>query len=246
MKRFLFVVCIVAAAIYAFPPHTGPRSGAEATFVKPHGSGPLRTSWGSTLQALKQEPTQSKDIASSPRPSTHGHKPRQGEGNLLVVGGSEADPLRRARETLAAYSSPANTSAGFGSSQSEMWVIGQTNGWIQPESAGVEDEGWTSYAYIEPVDEAPVVADADNDAVSAEQQPSRPAARIAKAPEPQTPAIKSRRDNRVVSDDTQIAKPNRPRGLFTRAADGQRGRGLFGLFKARKVERRAWSVGPSS
>jgi hypothetical protein len=57
VKQFLLVICLVGAAAYMFaPPLTAPEEASKPAPAKLHVSGPLSTSWGPTLQSLRQEP----------------------------------------------------------------------------------------------------------------------------------------------------------------------------------------------
>ena len=56
MKQFLLFICLVVAAAYMFaPPLTAPEEASKPAPAKMRVSGPLSTSWGPTLQSLRQE-----------------------------------------------------------------------------------------------------------------------------------------------------------------------------------------------
>ena len=229
MKRFLIFAGLVGAAVYMFaPPRIAPLDRPEAVQSGQPASGTLRTSWGSTLQSLKEEP--SRDIA-FPRPKS----PETEPDRLLVVGGADGDLVEWAKATLAAYRQASEPHAALrpGGPGPEMWVIGNTNGWVQGEDSAPDARGLPSYDYVAAID--------DLNFVPAEPQPAARVAAIAK-PDLPSPAAKP-----VVhtQDAIDVAGPYRPRGLFARKRDGQRGRGPFGLFGGRKTERPAWSAGPA-
>ena len=246
MKRFLVFVAVLGAATYMFaPPHTAPEGGSEAARTKQHVSGPLRTSWGPTLRSLRQEPATSQDIVSSRQNHAYGSRPRQEEANRrLVVGGSEGDPFEWARPTLAAYSQASKPSDSPGT---ELWVMGQTNGWVQPKGPNAQERGWASYVaatddlgFVKPVTETAQTPLAK--VASTKTRPShaaKPPHRVATALEPQKTDPNSKPAVRV-SDDIKVAKPH-----FNSSNDRRRGRGLFGIFRGRNVERPAWSIGPA-
>jgi hypothetical protein len=249
MKRLLLLVGIVGATAYMLaPPHKASEGGSEAIQAKQNVSSPLRTSWGSTLRTLREEPATSQNIVSSRQIHNYGSKPRQEEANrYLVVGSSQGDPFERAKETLDAYSQATNPSPTV---RSELWVMGQTNGWVQPKGPNTLERGWASsyVASIEDLGFADPVAEPletpPAKVASTKTKPShaaKPASRVMAASERQKPDLNPKRAVRV-SEDTTVAKPHRPRGLF--GFSGRRDRGIFGLFRGRKAERRAWSVGP--
>jgi hypothetical protein len=250
MKRFLLFVGIVGATVYMLaPPHKAPEGGSEAIQAKQNVSGPLRTSWGSTLRTLREEPATSQDIVSSRQTHTYGSKPRQEAANrYLVVGSSQGDPFERARETLDAYSQATNPSP---TARSELWVMGQTNGWVQPKGPNTLERSWAS-SYVASIEDLgfakPVAKPVETPSAkvtSTKTKPShaaKPASRVVATSESQKPDP-NRKPAVRVSEDITVAKPHRPRGLFS--SNGRRGRGLFGLFRGRNVERRAWSIGPA-
>ena len=248
MRWFLLLVGLVGFVAYAFIP---PRAVPE---VRPGSvkliSGPLRTSWGATLQDLRQGPSVAQNIVSSRKDYTQGSRTRFSEADrYLEVGGSERDPFEQARRLLTAYTA-APHQPPVGRSQApktELWVMGQTNGWVQPKEANIQAAEWAPYvASVEDFRFSEPVADTT-------EKPSAKAAStgtmapltanlthaVAAAPKP--PSTKSR----VGASDDIAAEPRRPRGLFTTNDDGRRRHGLFGLFRGRKAERPAWSIGPT-
>jgi len=248
VKRFLVLVGLVGAAVYLFGPlRIAPQDQVELALSAQPVSGPLHTSWGHTLQSLRQRPVSaqkvSKDIA-SPRSRSLKTEPDR----LLVVGGSDGDMVAWARATLAAYRQPSKPSKPY-AAPPEMWVIGQTNGWVQRDDT-TDARGLPSYEYLAAIDDLSfgqsTAQVAESPPAQAAPTKTRPVVRVAVVSKPQdsTPAAKPVAHTR---DDITVAGPYRPRGLFARARgdDGRRGRGLFGLFGGRKTERAGWSVGPA-
>lgn len=241
MKRFLVLVGLVGAAAYMFgPPRIAPQDHVElALSAQP--SAPLRTSWGLTLQSLRQQPTSSQDIPRSSPLETE-------RDRLLVVGGSDGDMVAWARATLAAYRQPSKAFKP-GAAAPEMWVIGQSNGWVQRDDTA-RARGLPAYEYLAAIDDlrfGPSAAEvAEAPPAQAAPTKTQPVARVAAVSKPQgsPPTAKPVAHTR---DGITVAGPYRPRGLFARgrADDEPRGRGLFGLFGGRKTERAGWSVGPA-
>jgi hypothetical protein len=153
-----------------------------------------------------------------------------------------------ARATLAAYREPSEV-LDQGAEAPEMWLIGQSNGWVQRGEL-TDGRGLLAYEYLAAIDE---LSFGQSAAQAAESPPARaaptktrPAARVAAVSKPQdpTPSAKPVVHTR---DHTNVAGPYHPRGLFAhgRSDDARRGRGIFGLFGGRKTERAGWSVGPA-
>jgi len=86
MKGFLVFVCLVGAATYYViaPPLKAPEEGSRPAQAKQRVGGPLLTSWGPSLQSLRQEPealsATSQRTASSHQ--TAGYRPRPHEEAL--------------------------------------------------------------------------------------------------------------------------------------------------------------------
>lgn len=246
MKRVFAFVGLIGAAAYLFgSPLPAPRDQVELALSPPSVGGPLRTSWGFTLESLRQQPAAPQHIA-SPRSKP----PKTEPDRLLMVGEPDRDLLEWARATLAAYRERSTPSAPDAASP-EMWVIGQTNGWVHRDESATDARGLPSYDYVAALEDLHF----GQDTAEAEEPPSskpaspktRQAVHVAAVAEPEspTPTAKPAADT---TDDIKVAGPYRPGGLFARRAhsdDAPRGGGLFGLFGARKTERPGWSVGPA-
>lgn len=246
MKRFLLFVGVGGAAIYMFAsPQTAPVGGPKATQAMQPISGPLRTSWASTLQALRQEPVSSQELVSARPNPAHGSNPRmEGANRYLMVGGSGGDPLERGRAMLAAYSQakPSPTRSYY--RDTELWIIGPTIGWVQSSAANALRRGWASSGYVAPINDMVFAqthaAETAKTPLTKKAATTKNPSRVATASKPQRPSPTAKLSESA-SHDTKVAKPLRPRGLFTSGGDGRRG--LLGLFRGRKAERRAWSFG---
>jgi hypothetical protein len=258
VKRFLLFAGVVGAATYMLaPPHTTPEGTSEEAQVKQHVGGPLQTSWGLTLQILRRKPASYQGVVSLRQNHAYGSRALQeGAYRHVAVGGSGGDPFERATAILAAYSQASESppTVRSDSLKAELWVIGETNGWVQPEDSYTQEFGWNSCQYIASIDnlgfKARVTATTETPSVKVTsaktQKPSHAtnSHRLAATSKPQEAGPTSKLGVRV-SDDVKAAKPHRPRGLFTRGGEKRRGRGLFGFFRGRKAERPAWSTGPT-
>jgi len=242
MRFLVFLSLIIGAAAYIFaPPRNALEERSETAQSAQPVSGPLRTSWGSSLQSLRQQPASSQDIASS-RSS-----PLETESDPLpLAGGPDGDMVEWARATFAAYrqgSKPAPMRSS--GPDPEMWLVGQTNGWVQGEDSASGAHGLPSFEYLAAIDDlsfgqsaaqATETPQAKAKAVSAKKHRAPRVAAVSKPPAAKPVAH--------TSGGVEVAGPYRPRGLFARSGDRQRGRGLFGR-SGRKAEREAWSVGPA-
>ena len=93
MKWLLLFVGLVGAATYMFaPPRTALEDQSVAAQANPHVSGPLLTSWGSTLQSLRQEPEAppaiSQEMASARQNAAYGSRPHKEQVDLRQVVGT--------------------------------------------------------------------------------------------------------------------------------------------------------------
>lgn len=215
------------------PPRTVPEEGTEATQARHDVKGPLRTSWGSTLQSLSQVPHHTDAV-----------DPQQGAYQLTSSAGNDA--ISRNRPAVSSLS------VRFDRSGTEMWLLGQSNGWFQPADRTPQDGGWVSDGYLASID--------DLNPTGRRTNAESPSARVA-SPSPQKPSHAARAQVRLVaapksprsgqtagpdaraSDAVDVGNLHRRRGRLARGGDERRGRGLFGFFRGRKAERTAWSVG---
>ena len=145
VMRFLVFLSLIGAAAYIFaPPRNALEERSETAQSAQPVSGPLRTSWGSSLQSLRQQPASSQDIASSRS------RPLETESDPLpLAGGPDGDMVEWARATFAAYrqgSKPAPMRSS--GPDPEMWLVGQTNGWVQGEDSASGAHGLPSFEYL--------------------------------------------------------------------------------------------------
>lgn len=157
--------------------------------------------------------------------------------------------------------------------KTELWVLGQSNGFKDPADPAAEDDGWTNDGFVETATLAAAQSAAEKrlaamepDPAAGSQAASSAAKRVANLVglEPRQVHRKAKRAEPVV-DRIAAARPPQRRGLFgwsgpkprpaaarpastSRTAQTvQRKRGLFAAFTGRsKPTQRAWALGPSS
>jgi hypothetical protein len=275
VKRLLLFVCLVGAAVYMLTP---PRPVLEADRVsvaqaqgdRP-GSGPLRSSWGSTLRSLRQEPQGNSQEAASPRQhAEYGPKALKAKrdpqpmlaaddrtASVDRASAPETDtPKRQAAEwARITLSARAHSEASLSSPTvrvhppgTELQILGHTNGWFQLLDPKTQEVGWVFYKYLHSIDRPsrsqPTVE------ARAEPPPVATPNVAVKATTPTTqksqePDQSAKRAIRAaVRSSDEVTKPDRRGGLFARRGERRRGVGLFG-FRGRKAARRAWTIGPA-
>lgn len=146
--------------------------------------------------------------------------------------------------------------------KTELWVLGQSNGFKDPADPAATDQGWAADGYIETAALAAAAPAAKPEALS--EKPPK-----AKKPRSTTVATADDRNTRArsratvpVIDRIAAARPPQRRGLFARKnarqrADGPhvgarkaepvtRNRGLFARLKGRgRQPQRVWALGPA-
>jgi Bacterial SH3 domain len=255
VKRLLLVLCIVGGAVYLFAPRAVPVSD-ETVLAQAHvetgkrNDGPLRTSWGSTLQSLRQDPDTS---ARTEEPGTYRHAAAYGDvtGSIdkpstTATDAPDQEPGRWARVTLAAtvYKEPSLSSpvAGYSSPGTEVQILEYRDGWFRVQNPVTQESGWILYnslEYIHGPTEAPTQI-----AAVAEPAPKPPAnvvSTTSRKPTRTTQPAVSSRDNKAAAQRDFRSAELAPRHQV--AETGKRRRGL-GLFKRRQA-RRAYSLGPA-
>jgi hypothetical protein len=258
VKRLLLVLCLVGGAVYLFAPLRAVPVSDETVLAQAHvdnserDDGPLRTSWGSTLQSLRQDPDTS---ARTEETGTYRHPAAYGDvtasidkASTTATDAPDQEPERWARVTLAAtvYKEPSLSSpvAGYSSPGTEVQILEYKNGWFRVKKPETRESGWVLYNSLEYI-HGPAAAPAQIAAV-AEPAAQKPPANVVL----QT----SRKPTRIaepatrVSHDRKVAAPrdfrSAERASGRKVAEtGKRRRGL-GLFKRRKA-RRAYSLGPA-
>jgi hypothetical protein len=268
VKRLLLSLCLVGAAVYMLtPPREVPERETEDTPVaqtQVHHpmSGPLRSSWGSTLESLRQDPqapaANSQQVA-APRQNA-AYAPRlyqeneDSKGTLgvynpaasadkpsaLAIDALEQEAVEWTRVTLAArvHSEPSVSSpvVGFYRPGTEAQVVGRKRGWFQLSDPVTKERGWVFEKYL-------VSIDGPRPSQTAMESASEPPPAKVTSPESQKPS-RSAKPAVQVSDDVEVAKSDRRRGRLARRGDRRRGLGLVG-FRGRKAGRAAWSIGPA-
>ncbi|HML92382.1 hypothetical protein [Methyloceanibacter sp.] len=139
--------------------------------------------------------------------------------------------------------------------KTELWVLGQSNGFKDPANAAAEDRGWVSDGYVE----GTVIAAATRSAAEIERanaEAAKPATTVAAVATPDTAA--RAKPSEPVIDRIAAARPPQRRGLFARIADaeprapaaetrrGTRNRGFFARLMGRgKPAQPAFALGPA-
>lgn len=133
--------------------------------------------------------------------------------------------------------------------KTELWVLGQSNGFKDPANPAAQDRGWVSDGYVG----ADVIAAANQASEEAERAMAEKAVKATTVASVAKPEPQRAESNEPVIDRIAAARP--PRGLFTRTAAteqpaearrGTRNRGLFARLLGRgKPDQRSWALGPA-
>lgn len=264
MKRFVLFLFLVGTAVYLLAPQQERVDDAVAssppakTLAHREVSEGLQSSWGSTLQTMRQEPEVVGYSDSQPySPETTGSLPAPKtdvkEAELAAVSPpsqqldqqapavddteGDADEWVRFTQAVTTRSDAALTALPLRSysAGSKAKVVGRANGWVQLFDPTTQERGWVYHAYLASIG-----------------APS--AAQLAAANKPKPVATASAKPRKVVRKKTRTAKPavraKKPvkvtkaqrRDRNARRAERKRG----GFFKRRKARRaRAMTLGPS-
>ena len=252
MKRLLLLASLVGFAVYLLTPsRTPPMEPTEtvSTAQAPRDrqtSGPLGSSWGSSLQSLTQDPdatlaelqqpAPSETAGSGPRPhaDTQEWQPTRGAQPSVSVSHASAPSLndteREAVEwvkidrVVAVRSEPSVSSLGLRSypTGSRAQVVGRENGWVQLLDPMTQERGWVYHTYLSPID--------GPGAARPEVASGKPKVRVASPPRTSTSAPKP-----AVRTPAKITKAKPPRDGTARRANRRRGLGLFKRRRARRA-----------
>jgi hypothetical protein len=266
MARFVFFLFLVGAAVYLLtPPGKAPEVVPEVvstaqTLADHEVSGPLRSSWASSLQTLRKEPEAAEANDQQPLyPENSGSLPRQetdekeaqptpGSQPLLRVEQASAPTMEEQEEeavkwvrlteavrtrSRASISSPLLRSYSAGS---KVQVVGRSNGWVQLLDPTTQERGWVYHAYLASID-APSAAQL---AAASEPKPVKAASPKSRKPIARKPARTTKPAVRT-TDTVKVTKAKQWRDRKVRRAERRHG---LGLFKRRNAQR-AWSLGPA-
>jgi hypothetical protein len=273
MKRFVLFVLLVGTAVYLFMPQRKPLEGGPEVIstvqdqaLTHDASGPLTSSWGSSLQNSKQDPQVAWASSQQAAPTeitgsiqTVGSGPR----HIREKGGSQPAGQAEPSGELDQASAPTNEDPGREAVQwvkmttavktrsaaaidspalrsyaagSIARVVGQENGWIQLLDPTNQEHGWVYHLYL-----AAVTPPTEAQLAAA----NKPQPVAAASPKPQKPV--SRQPTRTAkptirtADPVKVTKAKRAQKRAQKVRRAERRRG-FGLFKRRKAQR-AWSLG---
>jgi hypothetical protein len=267
MKRLLLFLCLAGAAVYVLTPpravpdgEVGDISAGQTQANHPAGR-QLRSSWGSTLQSLRQEPraplANSQEPASTRQNAAYGprryEEKNQGSERTLgaydpaasvaktsapAIDKLEQEPVEWAKVVLAARAhSEASVSSPivrFYRPGTEVQVVRWERGWFQLSDPVTQERGWVFEKYLVSIDgPSPMQA-----AMESTAEPPSPKAALPKAKK------QSRSAKPAVRVADEVTKRDRRRGRWARRGDRRRGLGLFG-FRGRKAAPSAWSIGPA-
>ena len=139
--------------------------------------------------------------------------------------------------------------------KTELWVLGQSNGFKDPANPAAENRGWVSDGYVE----GTVIAAATRSAAEIERanpETAKPATTVAAVATPDTAT--HAKPSEPVIDRIAAARPPQRRGLFARIADveprapaaetrrGTRNRGFFARLMGRsKQAQPVFALGPA-
>jgi hypothetical protein len=257
VERLLVILFLVGAAMYVLAPpravsvceeeNAVARPGAES---KRRADVPLRSSWGSTLKSLRQEPDTSpasQETGSYRQAAVYEEMPHQTDSEHINVNADLAASLDEASmpgtsasdrgatqwaritrpATLHRESSVSSPIVGYSGPGKEVQIREYVNGWFRVQDPETQEGGWIFHKYIAYIygptpSEAQVAARAEPSVKVASPTSQKPA-RIAKSGVPK--AGKRHDQNRRIAE------------------DGQRRR-WFGFFGRRETPR-AWSFGPA-
>jgi hypothetical protein len=257
VKRFLLFLSLVGAAVYLLtPPRASPEEEAEAMSAAQaqadHGSGPLITSWGSSLRDLRQERVAwsgSQQLASSEAtgsvPGPHKEKkrsqPTRGARSSVPVDGAAAPTIDdiereavewvRTTHAVRARSKASVSSPGlrFYPVGSKAQVVGRENGWVQLLDPRTQERGWVYHSYLASIDGPSAVQPE-----AASKRPVKVASPRSRKPTRTKPTIRT-------LDAVKVTKAERRNDRQARRAERRRWFGLFG----RRQAQQAWSIGPA-
>jgi hypothetical protein len=257
VERLLVILFLVGATVYVLaPPRTVPgyeeesavaQTGAES---KRRADVSLRSSWGSTLKSLRQEPDTSpasQENGSYRQAAVYEEMPNQtdsehinvtvdlaaslDEASMAGASSSDKEPAQWARitrrATLHREASVSSPIVGYSGPGKEVQIREYVNGWFRVQDPETQESGWifhkyVAYIYGPTAAEAQVAATAEPSVKVASPTSQKPA-RIGK------PAVRNAAKRH--DQNRQIAE------------DGERRR-WFGLFRRREAPR-AWSFGPA-
>jgi len=273
MKRFVLVLLLVGTAVYLLMPQRKPlEAGPEVASTAQNkansheASGPLTSSWGSSLQTLRQEPIAAR--ASSPQPvpteitgsvQTVGSVPRQikekegsqptgqaepsverDQASAPTNEGPEREAVAWVRMTTAVKTRSAaaidSPLLRSYSAGSIARVVGKENGWVQLLDPTTQERGWVYHLYLAAV----VLPTAAQLAAAKKPQPVAEASTKPQRPTSRQPTRTAKPTIRA-SDPVKVSKAKQRGDRTAQRAERRRG---FGLFKRRKAQR-AWSLGPT-
>jgi len=254
VKRLLLLASLVGFAVYLLTPsRTPPMEPTEtvSTAQAPRDrqtSGPLGSSWGSSLQSLTQDPDAtlaelqqpalSETAGSGPRPhaDTQEWQPTRGAQPSVSVDHASApsinDTEREAVEwikidqVITMRREPSVSSLGLRSypAGSRAQVVGRENGWVQLLDPMTQERGWVYHAYLSSID--------GPGAARPEATSGKPKVRVASPPRASIsapkPAVRT-------SDPAKVTKAKPPRDGTAQRAKRQRGLGLFKRRRARRA-----------
>lgn len=259
MKRLLLFVCVGGAAVYLLiPPSRSPEEVPESVSAVQiqadhRAKGALSSSWGSTLQSLRQDreaawvrpqrPTPPEPIGSTPKPHV-----KQGSQVARVTPPvvqpdpdqasaateeAEREAVKWVRMTQAvkvrseaSVSSPGLRAYPAGS---KAQIVGRKSGWVQVLDPTTNERGWVYHSYLVSID--------DPGAAHPEADGSVPVKVASPTSSKPTHTVNTVRN----SDAAKITKAKRRHSRPAWHAERRRG---LGLFKRRKAQR-AWSLGPA-
>lgn len=270
MKRFVLFLLLVGTAVYLFMPQRKPLEvgpdvvSTAQNQASPHeASGPLTSSWGSSLQKLRQEPQDVRANFQQPGSTeitgpvqTVGSAPRQirekvgsqpayqAEPSVELDQASaptNKDPEREAvqwvRMTTAVNTRSEATidspTLRSYSAGSIARIVGQENGWVQLLDPKTQERGWVYHLYLTPV----VPPTAAQIAAAKKPQPIAADSTIAQKPVSRPPTRTAK--STITSDPVTVTKAQQRRNKKARRAERRRGLGLF----KRGNAQRAWSLG---
>ncbi|ODR97976.1 hypothetical protein AUC68_10710 [Methyloceanibacter methanicus] len=147
--------------------------------------------------------------------------------------------------------------------KTELWLLGQSNGFKDPADAAAKDQGWTSDGYVETAALA-ATAQAAKPAVASDKpaEAKKPHAMTVATADHRNARAKPRVTEPVIDRIAAARPPQQRRGLFARTSAPQRAarphvgareaqpvtrnRGLFARLKGRgKQPQRVWALGPA-
>jgi len=254
VKRFVLFLFLVGATVYLLtPPRTSPEGSTEAVSTAEmeadaQVSGPLRSSWGSSLQSLRQKtdiewvsdqhPVPPEATSSAPRRYTDKQESRPTRSAPpSVLADQKSAPTKddakreavewvRMTRAVRLRSKASVSSPGFRlyPAGSKAQVVGRENGWVQLLNPTTQERGWVYHRYLASIDGPSAtqpVAASKPPRVKVASPISRKPTRAAK------PAVR-------ISDTIKMTKAQKRRDRRARRVER----------RLRKAQR-AWSLGPA-